>query len=155
MEITVIHGPGESYDLAVVMRIRDEQGSWISTEIRSLTAQRKDTTLRVGLSRVLESAEFWRVITPVKAEGEVGTGDELGTNLEARNLLECGYVASICNGSWSESDTGVELSQKGVPPSLPFCKNLVVLAASMIILWILATYSASAALTLLTCTGRF
>lgn len=25
MEITVIHGPGEAYDLATVMRIRNEQ----------------------------------------------------------------------------------------------------------------------------------
>lgn len=109
----MIHGPGEAYDLATVMRIRDEQGYGISIEIRSLTAQRKDTTLRVGLSRVLRPAKFWR---------EMGQVMNYEQTLESRNLPECDYAAYICNMSWSESNVKVDLSERGIPPSLPFCK---------------------------------
>lgn len=62
------------------------------------------------------------MITYVKAEGETGWVMNYEETLEAMNLLECGFEASICNGSWSGSDARVDLSQKGVSPSLPFCK---------------------------------
>ena len=76
-------------------------------------AQSKDTTIRVGLSRMLRPAKFRR---------EMGQVMNYEQTLESRNLSECGYATSICNMSWSGSDIKVDLSQRGIPPSLPFCK---------------------------------